>query len=165
MSKTHWMYRAGLGLAVVSSLFVVSLAEAAVPGGTPTSHDFGQVVVGETSGSQTFTLDNSNGNTQIVGVTLDDTSTVTLTPPAGLPVDLNGMGATTTFSVVCHPQGTAVIPQATITVEDNDGADDLTIAVDCDGISAREIAFSPTSFPSFGNVAVGGQRASGHTRR
>jgi len=145
-----------LGLAVLSSILIVRAANAAPPTVAPTTFDFGDVEVGTTSAAQSFTLTRDTTNVTIVDVTIDDSTNFTLTPPAGLPVDLNGAGASTSFSVTCNP-ATAGAHSANVTVTYNDGADaDLPdITLDCNGVTAPDITVSNNSL-SFGNVGVGG---------
>ena len=124
----------------------------------PTSHDFGTVTVGSTSGARVSTLTN-NGNAPLTITSIDDGSadyTTNEDCPASLPA-----GQSCSITMVFHPTATGT-RNATVTVNDND-PDATTIALTGVGQAAPantpNAVVTPTSH-DFGTVAVGSSSAS-----
>ncbi|HNQ43428.1 MAG TPA: choice-of-anchor D domain-containing protein, partial [Candidatus Cloacimonadota bacterium] len=104
---------------------------------TPTAHNFGSVVIGQTA-SQTFTVTNTGyGNLIINSITIAGSTMMTLSGLPTLPVTLAN-GATFTFNAAFAPTA-AGVQSATITLVSNLTPANYTVSLTGTGTSGEQI--------------------------
>lgn len=119
---------------------------------TPSSANFGSVVVGATN-SQTIRIGNP-GTTVLTITQANVTGTGFSTTGLALPLSINP-GATSTFNAQYQPT-VAGAASGSITIVSNAGTSPSTVSLSGAGVAATQILSFSTNALNFGNVTTGG---------